>query len=89
MHICQDKAKNIKILKKQHELVTNELKYFQIISEVLQISDISQVKKMSDKSSDEREVSLHEFVLNGFDMTKLASMIYGISRNKGDVISFS
>lgn len=55
---CQDKARQIKILKKQYNLVTNELKYFQIRYEDLEKSHIAQVKNMFDKSPYEHEVSL-------------------------------
>lgn len=44
---------------------------------------------MFDKSLDENEVALQEFVINGFDRTKLAYMIYGVNRNKGEGIGYS
>lgn len=47
------------------------------------------MKKMSDKSSDEHEISLQEFVIIDFDRTKLTYMIYGVSRRKGEGIGFS
>lgn len=86
---CQDKDRDIKNLKNQYDLVTNELKYFQIINEYLEKSQVAQVKKMSNKPPDEHEVALQEFVVNGFDRTKHASIIYGVRRNKEDGISFS
>lgn len=55
---CQDKARHIKILKKQYEIVTNELKSSQIRNEDLEKSHIAEMKKMYDKSPDEHEVAL-------------------------------
>lgn len=44
---------------------------------------------MSNKSIGEHEMALQEFIITDFNMTKLASMIYGVSRNKGEGIGYS
>lgn len=38
---------------------------------------------MSDKPLDKYELSLQEFVISSFNITKFASMIYGVSKRKG------
>ena len=44
---------------------------------------------MSNKPLGEHEMALQEFIITGFNMTKLASMIYGVSRSKGEGIGYS
>lgn len=50
---CQDKAKHMKILKKQYEQVTIELKTCQNRNEILEKNHIAQVQKVDDKYPDE------------------------------------
>lgn len=62
---CQDKAKHAKILKKQYDIVTSELKSLQIRNKVLEKDHIAQVQIVSDKSPDEHEAALQEFFIKG------------------------
>lgn len=73
-------------MKNHFDIKTNELKSLQIRYDDL---EGSQSEKVSNKPSDERELSLKEFIISGFNMTKLYSMIYGISWNKGEEIRYS
>lgn len=41
---------------------------------------------MSNKPLDGNEMALQEFIINGFNITKLASTIYGVSRRKKKVL---
>lgn len=42
-----------------------------------------------DKHFDKHEISLQEFIINGIERSKLASMIYGVNINKGEDIGYS
>ena len=43
---------------------------------------------MYDKPPDKYESTLQEFVIFGYNITKLASMIYGVSNRKGEGLGF-
>lgn len=43
---------------------------------------------MSDKPLDEYERALQEFVITDFNRTKLVSIIYGVSRKKGEGLGY-
>ena len=44
---------------------------------------------MSDKPLDEYEMAFQEFVIIHFNITKLSSMIYGVTRRKGKSLGYS
>lgn len=44
---------------------------------------------MCDKTLDEHEMTLQEFIIIGFNMTKIISMIYGVSISKGAGLVYS
>lgn len=67
----------MKIFKKQYELKSSENE-----NEALERDRLALVKEVSHKPIDEHEMSLQKFIINGFNRTKLASMIYGVSRIK-------
>lgn len=46
------------------------------------------MKSMSDQSLDKNELTLQNFIVYGFERTKLNSMIYGVSKSKGGGIKF-
>lgn len=49
---------------------------------------IALVKEVSDKPLDKHEMALQEFIMNGFNRTKFASMIYGVCKSKGEGLSY-
>ncbi|XP_050889937.1 uncharacterized protein LOC127095267 [Lathyrus oleraceus] len=86
MGSCQEKAIHMKIQKKkkQYELLKDELKFVQNKKEALEKDRIGLVKEMSNKPLDECELALKEFLINGFNRNKIASIIYGVSISKGE-----
>lgn len=88
MSRCQEKARHMKILTKQYYLLKEELKYVQNKNEALERDHIAHVKDVSDKTFDKHEIPLQEFILIGLQRTKLASMIYGVSRSKGEGLGY-
>lgn len=86
---CQKKVRHMKILKKQYDLFKDELKSIQNKNEALQKDHISLLKEVSNKPLDEREMDNQESLMNGFNTIKLASMIYGVSRTKGEGLGCS
>lgn len=44
---------------------------------------------MSNKPINSREMALREFIITCFNMTKLASIIFGVSRSKGGGLDYS
>lgn len=44
---------------------------------------------MYDKPLSEHEMALHDFIINGLERTKLASMIYGVSNIKGECMGYN
>lgn len=86
---CQDKSKHMKIFKKQYDHLKEESHYVQNENDALEKDHIALVKEVSDKPVDEYEMALQEFIINGFNKTKLASMIYGVSRSKGECLGYS
>lgn len=42
------------------------------------------MKNMSDKSLGKNELALQDFIIFSYDITKLASIIYGVSKRKGE-----
>jgi hypothetical protein len=67
---CEKKAREIKELIRQYDLDCNELKTLN------KKSQNDQVKTASDKQLNEQETALQEFILDGFNRSKLASNIY-------------
>jgi hypothetical protein len=49
----------------------------------LEESQFSNIKKVNTHDN-----ALEDFIIGGIDRSKLASMIYGVSRNKGEGIVF-
>lgn len=43
---------------------------------------------MFDKPIDEHEMALQDFIITGFNRTKLASMIFGVSRSKEEGLGY-
>lgn len=79
----------MKILKKkQYDLLKYELKASQKKIESLERDHISQVNKVSNKPLSENEMALQEFIIYGFKINKLASIIYGVSKSKGEGIVY-
>lgn len=59
-----------------------ELNFVQNKNEALEKDHIALVKEVYDKPFNEHEMHLQEFIINGFNITKLSSMIYGVSKSK-------
>lgn len=85
---CLEKAKHMEILKKQYDLLKEELKSVQNKNEVVERDHIALVKDVSDKIIDKNEIALQEFILTGLKRTKLASMIYGVIRSRGESLGY-
>lgn len=66
----------MKILKKKYDLSKDEPKSIPNQNEALKKEHITLVKEVSDTTLDEHEMVFQEFLINGFDITKHASMIY-------------
>lgn len=66
-----------------------ELNFSKNNIEKLEKEQIALVKDMSDKPLDKYEMTLQEFIITGFNRTKLESMIYGVSRSKGEGLDYS
>ncbi|XP_050888609.1 sugar transporter ERD6-like 6 [Lathyrus oleraceus] len=49
----------------------------------LEKDHITLVNKLSDKNLNEHEIDLQDFIMTGIERTKLASIIYGLSKSKG------
>lgn len=86
---CQEKAKHVKILKNQYDLLKKELNFFQNKNEAQKNYHISLVKEVPDKPLDKHQMDLQEFIINDFNITKLASMICDLSISKWEGIGFS
>lgn len=88
MSRCKEKARHMKTLTKQYDILKDELKYVQNKNEDLERDHNAPVKDVSDKILDKHEIDLQEFILTGLEITKLASMIYGVSRSKGEGMGY-
>lgn len=49
---------------------------------------LASMKNMSDKSQDKNETSLWDFIISGYGRTKLASIVYGVSKSKGKGLGY-
>ena len=58
-------------------------------NEILEKSQLSYTQKKVHRSLNKYDNPLEEFIIDGVDRSKLASMIYGVSRNKGEGIDLS
>lgn len=67
----------------------DELKSAQSKDEVLEKDHIALVKEVSDKPLDDHEMTLQKCLINDFNRTKHASMIYGVSRRKREALGYS
>lgn len=72
----------MKIIKKQYGLIRDELKSFKDKIEKLERDYIALINNMSDKPLHKHELALQEFIIYGFERTKLASMVDGVSKRK-------
>lgn len=86
---CQEKFIHMKILKKQYDMLKEELNNVQSKKEFLEKDHIALVKEVYDKPLDDHEMALQEFILNGFNRTKLDCMIYGVSISKSECLGYS
>lgn len=88
MSRCQEKARRMKIITKQYDLLKEELNSVQNKNEAVERDHSAHVKIVSDKILDKHEITLQEFILTGLERTKLVSMIYGVSRSIGEGLSY-
>lgn len=88
MERCKQKAIHMKILKKQYGLARDELNFSKDKIEKIERYQIALIKYMSDKPIDKYEFALQEFVIFVYNRTKLASMIYEMSKRKGEGLGY-
>lgn len=50
---------------------------------------ITLVNKLSDKNLNEHEIALQDFIMAGLEITKPASIIYGVSKRKGKGLGYN
>lgn len=84
MSRCQDKVRPMKTLKKEYDLLKQELKISQNKVETLEKDHIILINK-ADKNLSEQEIALQDFIITGLERTKITSIIYGVSKIKGEV----
>lgn len=89
MSHCQDKARLMKTLKKECDLLKEELKISQNKVESLEKDHITLVNKICDKNLSEHDIALRDFIITNLERTKLASMIYGVSKSKGKGLGYN
>lgn len=65
-----------------------EIRFVQNKNEALEKGHIAHVKDVSDKPLDEHEITLQEFIPSGLKRTKLAYMIYGVSKSRGKGLGY-
>jgi len=75
MNYSFDKAKGL----------DTEIENLRLRNQILGEAQSSEIQKHSDK----HEISLKEFIINGIERNKLAFMIYGVNRKKGEDIGYS
>lgn len=85
----QDKSRLVKTLKKECDILKEELKISQNKVETFEKDHITLVSKLSDKNLNEHELALQDFIMTGLERTKLASIIYGVSNSKGKGIGYN
>jgi hypothetical protein len=88
----QSKSSEFRILKGKFYLVIRENDSYNL--EILELEEQNRYfRKMTDKWSNkplsEQEIALQEFNVTGIDRSKVAYMIYGVRRNKGERIGFT
>ena len=81
MSCFKDKARQMKILKRDNDLLKEELKMSQDKFETLEKDHKVILDKTSEKSIEEHEIALQSFITTGLERTKFASMIYGVSKS--------
>ncbi|XP_050888860.1 uncharacterized protein LOC127094028 [Lathyrus oleraceus] len=89
MSLCQNKQRLMKTLKKECGLLKEELKIPQNKVENLDKEHITLVNKLSNKNLNEHEIDLQDFIMTGIERTKLAYIIYGVSKSKGKDMSYN
>lgn len=87
MERCQQNAIHIQTLKKQCDLLKDELNLFKEKFENLEKEQLASMKYMSDKYLDKNELALQDVIISGYDRIKLASIIYGVSKIKMEGLS--
>jgi hypothetical protein len=60
-----------------------------IRNKIIEKDQISYVQKGYDKTLNKHEIDIQKFIISSIERIKLASMIYGVSRNKGERVGFS
>lgn len=70
--------------KKQYGRMKDELRFSKYKIDKLETYHITLIKDITDKPLEEYELALQEFFIISFNRTKLASMIYGVSRSNGE-----
>ena len=75
MSKCQEKARHMRTLTKQYDLLKEELKSTQSKNETHEREHIAPVRDVSDKVINNHEIALQGFILTGLEIGKLASMI--------------
>jgi hypothetical protein len=85
------KSRHYKVLKRVYnDLNENASKLFKENEDLkTKICFFEQNNALSEKINDDHENALQEFIRNGIKRSKLASMIYHVSRNKGEGIGYS
>lgn len=66
-----------------------ELKASQNKTKYLERNHIAQVNKVYDELLSEHEMTLQQFIITCFERTKLAFMIYGASKRKGEGLRYN
>lgn len=89
MSRCQDKARITKTLKKEYDLLKEELKIYQNKVKSFEKDRITLVNTISDKNLSEHETTLQDLIITGLEKTKHASMIYLVSKSKGKCMGYN
>lgn len=82
MGCCQEKYRHMRVVKKHYDLIKYKLKFYKDKVHDLDRDYNALVNHMCDKPPDEKEMTLREFIIIGYDRTKLASMIYSVGKSK-------
>jgi hypothetical protein len=85
------KTRQYKVLKRVYDALNESANKLFEENEYLKIRIyfFEQNYVLAKQIDDDHENALHEFIRNSIKRSKLASMIYGVSRNKGEDIAYS
>ncbi|KAK2451195.1 hypothetical protein QL285_010266 [Trifolium repens] len=91
LKILTKKAGECKVLKKSYSNLTEKMNMIVEENEALKSrnSFMETHYVYDDKVPPEHEFALQEFLINGMKRSKIASLIYHVSRNKGESLGFS